>query len=130
MQDIVEEREQLIQETAKLDQLRAVQDAEDSQRKKREQKEEQKNAAIRDKELQKLEALKERERQKLQKTLDKEHEKILKKQEKLKQKRDLAVSQLTTNCDTSLETYCLLRGLEMDLKMEDCYDFVKFMLTL
>jgi len=30
----------------------------------------------------------------------------------------------------SFESYCLLRTLEMELRLEDSYDFVKFMLTL
>jgi hypothetical protein len=44
----------------------------------------------------------------------------------------MAVAQLnqTVSGDSSFETYCLLRGMDLDLKMEDCYDFVKFMLTL
>ena len=32
--------------------------------------------------------------------------------------------------DQTFESYCMLRGLEMNLKMEDSYDFVKFMLTM
>lgn len=60
------------------------------------------------------------------KVVEKEQEKVAKKSEKLKSKRDTAA--LST--DQHLETYCLLRGLEMELKVEDCYDFVKFMLNL
>jgi hypothetical protein len=60
------------------------------------------------------------------KVAEKENEKGSKRVEKLRSKRDAAA--LST--DQHLETYCLLRGLEMELRVEDCYDFVKFMLTL
>ena len=35
----------------------------------------------------------------------------------------------SVSCEQNFETYCMLRGLELDLRMEDSYDFVKFMLT-
>jgi hypothetical protein len=50
----------------------------------------------------------------------------------LRAKREIAVQQISVNTqsDNSFESYCLLRSMEWDLKMEDSYDFVKFMLAL
>ncbi len=35
-----------------------------------------------------------------------------------------------TGLAQSFESFCLLRSLECELRLEDSYDFVKFMLTL
>jgi hypothetical protein len=35
-----------------------------------------------------------------------------------------------TGLAQSFESFCLLRSLESELRLEDSYDFVKFMLTL
>ena len=69
-----------------------------------------------------------KELRKQEKMQEKERKKMMKNQEK----RSVAVQKYTVSLEEQgmFEAYCLLRSHEIQLALEDQYDFVKFMLRM
>eukprot|EP00347_Sterkiella_histriomuscorum_P018458 403345443 len=115
-----------------LEEQKRQEEQELEKRKKREEKEHQRLQQLQQKNDEKKKQKEEKRKLKELKIQEKLMEKERKRQAKIQEKREIAIQKYTVSLEEQgmFEAYVLLRSTELQLLMEDQYDFVKFILKI